>query len=519
MKFTPPRIAFIYLVFAILWITTTDWLVAYFFRGDEVITQVQMFKGYFYVTATAFFLYLMVNNHEESLKREQELQRKILEVIPVMITVYRPDLSQFSVNNEFEDVTGWKNKEMASINLMDEVYPDKEYQEQVRDFMDKSKAGWKDIEMITKNGRKVQSTWTNIRLSDDTQVGIGLDISERKRIEKELKDSEQQYRLLFQQNPIPMFIYDPDSFKFKTINKAAIEKYGYSEEEFLDKTIFEICPPSEIEYVRKIVKDNLRSDRSKFTETTHLTREGKKLLVEISSSTIYYKGKKQRLVIANDITDQRKAEERAISAIIEGEERERQRIAKELHDGLGQYLSASNMNLKSVYEDLENIPDYLEKTFETGLDFLDHAISETRNISQNLMPKAIQDYGLELAAQSLVNHLQTTHDIKFHLYTNISDAEISDKKQINLYRILQEALNNAIRHAGASKVDIQIVYSDHEVLMTVEDNGKGFDTNNPNAEGIGIPSIRTRVGAMSANLDIVSSREKGTQISVVVPVN
>lgn len=908
MKFTPPRIAIIYLGFAILWITTTDWLVEYFFKGEDIITQIQMFKGIFYVTATAYFIYLMVNSHEESLKREQELQRRIIETIPVMITVYRPDLSQISVNPEFEKITGWSNKEITSVNIMDKIYPDKDYQREVLAFMDKTGAGWRDFEMLTKDGRKIHSTWTNLRLSDETQIGIGLNITERKQIEEklkkseewlqltttssntglwewhpqtgetvfdevwanlvgyhleelqpvsietwnelvhpddlikfqkeldkylsgekpiyecevrmkhkeghwvwildrgrvvewndegdpermvgthvdithqknieerikaerhrfevaanltsdvlwewrpekkelwwgdgietvfgyekdeyigdpnfwkshiaehdreriiqsmnkaenslatewneeydfiasdgsikkiedsailvrdengdvlriigamvdktkeieyrqalhhqsyrfemiakattdvlyewniktnevwwsegwhtrfnyseeeventfewwtkivhpddierivtstknsiksnedywsanyrikngkggysnvvdrgyflknqrgtieymvgtisditadvraqeELKASEQQYRLLFKQNPIPMFIYDQDTLQFTTVNEAAVNKYGYSEEEFTDMTILDIRPPEDIEAVQKLVYENRDKTRTPAGEWTHLTKGGKKLTVRISSSIILYKGKKQRLVIAHDITEQRVAEERALSAIIEGEERERQRIAKELHDGLGQYLSASNMNLKSVFEDLDAIPESLETTFQTGLKFLDHAISETRNISQNLMPKAIQDYGLELAAESLISHLRNTHNIKFYLYTNLNDLELTEKIQINLYRILQEAINNAIRHGKPNKIEVQLVYSKDEILMTIEDDGNGFDINNISGNGIGIRSMKTRVGAMSANLDIVSKPGKGTIISVVVPVN
>ncbi len=907
MKFTPLRISLIYLGFAILWVTTTDWLVEAFFEGDEVITIVQIIKGIYYVSITAYFIYLMVKSHEKTLKREQELQSKILSTIPVMITVYRPDLSEFSVNDEFEKVTGWTNKEIQRVNIFDEVYPDKEYQKSVQEFMSNPGGGWKDIEMVIKNGEKIQSTWTNIRLSDDTQIGIGLDITKRKEIEEELKKnqewlhltttssnvglwewhpqtgetvfdevwaqlvgytldelqpisietwndlvhpddlnkfedeieryfagetplyecevrmkhkeghwvwildrgravewdeegnptrlvgthvdithqkniekrinaerkrfeiasnltsdviwelkpqeekvwwgdgiesvlgytkedyqnepdfwknhiveydrerilksiekainsdvtrwaedydfiaadgsirkikgkavlirnsdgsvrriigamvdrtkeieyqealhhqsyrfemiakssndvlyerdldtnqiwwsegwlsnfnyrnenvsptcewwaqhihpedrdeiiksledaiksdsdswqsryrfkngnggyshvvdnasfmknsdgvneymvgtisdetadviakqelkaSEEQYKLLFEQNPIPMFIYDPDTLKFTTVNKAAERKYGYTEEEFIEMSILDIRPEQEVEPVKKLIQENSEEERARFSEWTHLTKDGQKLIVEISSSKIIYKGRIQRYVIAHDITDQRTAEKRAISAILEGEERERQRIAKELHDGLGQYLSASNMNLQSVYEDLEDIPESLEAMFVSGLRFLNYAISEIRNISQNLMPKAIQDYGLQLAAESLANHLRNTHKIDIYFYSNLEDVELPNKVQINLYRILQEALNNSIRHGKPGKIEIQLAYSEGEVLMTIEDNGKGFDINNVNGEGIGLRSMKTRVGAMSANLDIVSNENRGTIISVVVPI-
>lgn len=349
-------------------------------------------------------------------------------------------------------------------------------------------------------------------------VGTISDITEEVNAREELKASEQQYRLLFEQNPIPMWIYDPDTLKFVTINQSALQKYGYTKDEMLNLTIADIRPKNDIPRLKKELKENLKKNRTEFKEWEHLTKQGKKLTVEVSASNIFYKRKRQRLVIAHDITEQRKAEEKAISAIIEGEERERQRIAKELHDGLGQYLSASNMNLKSVYEDLKDIPPKLNNSFKTGLELLNHTISETRNISQNLLPKAIQDYGLELAVESLINNLENNNNIKLTLYKNISEVTISSNVQINIYRILQEALNNAIKHGNPDKIDVQLVYSDNELLIIIEDNGTGFNVQAVNENGLGIRSMKTRAGAMSAEFNIVSSKEKGTIISVIVPV-
>ena len=349
-------------------------------------------------------------------------------------------------------------------------------------------------------------------------VGTISDITTDIRAKEELKASEEQYRLLFEQSPLPMFIYNPETLHFVTANYSTIEKYGYTVDELKKMKIFELHPKSDYKTIKKEISENLKQKRTGFDIWPHITKNGEKIIAEISGTEIFYEGKVLRLVIANDITELKKAEERVISAVVEGEERERHRIAKELHDGLGQYLSASNMNLTSVYDDLQNIPTNLDQAYKTGLEFLNHAISETRNISQNLLPKAIQDYGLKLAAESLINHLSNNTQITFHFYKNLGDIEIPDKIQINLYRILQEGLNNAVRHGKPEKIDVQLVYSDGEILMTIEDNGIGFDPENENNDGIGLRSIKTRAGVMSANIDITSSKNKGTILSVVVPV-
>ncbi len=348
-------------------------------------------------------------------------------------------------------------------------------------------------------------------------VGAISDITEEVQSRKRLTASEEQYRLLFDQNPIPMWIYDPDTLKFVTVNQSAFRKYGYPRKVMRQMRVTDLHLESDAAYFEKALKQEFSSSHLNFKDCIHLTSDNEKLVVDISVSEILYKRKRQRLVIALDITEQREAEEKAISAIIEGEERERQRIAEELHDGLGQYLSACNMNLKSLYEDLEGLSDKHARIFETGLELLNYAISETRNIAQNLLPKAIQDYGLELAIESLINHLKINTGICFTYYNNVAGIEIPDKVQINLYRILQEGINNAIRHGKPTTIDIQLVYSDNELLMAIEDNGVGFDINNLATPGIGLRSIKTRAGAMSADFDL-RSNEKGTIISLVVPI-
>jgi len=349
-------------------------------------------------------------------------------------------------------------------------------------------------------------------------VGTITDVTADIEARENLKASEEQYRLLFKQSPLPMYIYDPKSLEFIAANDSAIEKYGYGLSELKKMKIHDLHHEENLEMVKKEISRSLKKKSTGFDVWQQVTKTGEKLTVEISGSEIYYGGNIRRLVVVNDITEQKQAEERAISAIIEGEERERQRIAKELHDGLGQYLSAANMNLESVYEDSENLSESLTKTFKNGLELLNYAILETRNISQNLLPKAIQDYGLELGIEALVNQLRNNSNIHFYLYRNLNGVKIPENIQINLYRIAQEALRNAIRHAEPDNINVQLVYSKGEILFIVEDDGSGFELDKISGDGLGLKSMKTRVGAMAANIDIVSNLGRGTIVSVVVPL-
>lgn len=350
-------------------------------------------------------------------------------------------------------------------------------------------------------------------------IGSMNDITSEKVAKAELQRSEEHYRLLFEESPIPMWIFDPQTLVFESANNAAINKYGYSEEEFQKMMVFDLHPESDQETVRKEAEKDLKQHQTGFDEWTHVTKSGEQIIAEIAGTYIYDGDNQKRLLIANDITRQRTAEKQALSAMVEGEERERARVANELHDGLGQYLSAANMNLRTVYEDIPEISEKLRKPFKDGLSMLNHAITETRSISQNLLPKSIQDYGLELAVASLVNDVKKIEDTEFTLQQYYKTDEIPQSIQVNLFRIVQESLNNAIRHSKAKTIHLQLIKSDNNLIYTIEDDGTGFKIDKKKKSGLGLQSMKTRVAAMAGYIDIDSRIDKGTMISVIVPLN
>ena len=147
----------------------------------------------------------------ESLRHERELLQRIIDTIPVMITTYRPDGTILRMNPEFERVVGWSTEEAAGASIMEETFPDPEYRERVRAFMEGSANGWMDIQMRTRAGRSIQTSWANIRLSDQTQIGIGIDISDRKRTEEALRKRNRRLRLLWEAAGIALGSDDPDA--------------------------------------------------------------------------------------------------------------------------------------------------------------------------------------------------------------------------------------------------------------------------------------------------------------------
>jgi PAS domain S-box-containing protein len=147
---------------------------------------------------------------EETLERERELLQKLFDRIPVMIAMYRPDTSVLQINKAFEQLTGWSTEEAPHIDLMERCYPDPAYREWVRLYMDSLQEGWRDITMMTKTGQPLESSWSNIHLSDETHIGIGIDITARKRTEEALSRSERLYRAIGESINYGIWVCEPD---------------------------------------------------------------------------------------------------------------------------------------------------------------------------------------------------------------------------------------------------------------------------------------------------------------------
>lgn len=213
-----------------------------------------------------------------------------------------------------------------------------------------------------------------------------------------------------------------------------------------------------------------------------------------------------------------KQQEIATKAILEAEEAERQRIAKDLHDGVGQMMSAAKMNL-SAYEAYVGFNNEEEKNaFEKIIQLVDESCKEVRAVSHNMMPNALLKNSLASAVREFIDKLDHKK-LKVHLYTAGLDDRLDSNTETFLYRVIQECVNNVIKHADADTLDISITREADAITATIEDNGKGFDTaDKEKFDGIGLKNIRTRIDYLKGTVDIDSKAGKGTLVALHVPV-
>jgi signal transduction histidine kinase len=224
---------------------------------------------------------------------------------------------------------------------------------------------------------------------------------------------------------------------------------------------------------------------------------------------------KQQKRLQDEIMQQ---QDMATKAVIEAEENERKRIAGDLHDGVGQTMSAAKMNLSSIESRLNFGNEDDRIAFEKIVHLVDESCKEVRMVSHNMMPNALLRNGLSNAVKDFIDKIDS-RVIKVNLYSEGLNERLDSNVETVLYRVIQECVNNVIKHSAANELDISLIKDNDGIAATIEDNGKGFAvTEKLTTEGIGLKNIRTRIGYLKGTVDFDSAPGKGTLVAIHVPL-
>jgi len=205
------------------------------------------------------------------------------------------------------------------------------------------------------------------------------------------------------------------------------------------------------------------------------------------------------------------------TAVLNGQESEKQRLSRELHDGLAQYILAIKMKLEQAL-----VVEAPQKTqlIKDAIQLFSETIKEIKNISNNLMPAVLKEYGLIKAIENLAQNINAESKLNFVFDYAIESNSFGEKTDVYLYRIIQESLNNTLKYADANSFKVRIVEKEDELQMVIEDDGKGFDLNDTSTvvKGNGLVNIKERVSLLSGNITIDSKKEKGVKIKIGIPL-
>ena len=242
-------------------------------------------------------------------------------------------------------------------------------------------------------------------------------------------------------------------------------------------------------------------------------------LILLAGLLIYSQYKRYRLRKETQLQAEiMRQQEIAVKAVMEAEENERERIAKDLHDGVGQMMSAAKMNLSAFESEIQFSNAEHKESFEKIISLVDESCKEVRTVSHIMMPNALLKSSLGAAIREFVDKLNNK-TLKVHVYTEGLDERLDSNVETVLYRVIQECVNNTIKHAGATTLDISLIKDKDGISGTIEDNGKGFDTTDKEKfEGIGLKNVTTRIEYLKGTVDFDSAPGRGTVVALHVPL-
>ncbi|HYF32082.1 MAG TPA: tetratricopeptide repeat protein [Chitinophagaceae bacterium] len=208
----------------------------------------------------------------------------------------------------------------------------------------------------------------------------------------------------------------------------------------------------------------------------------------------------------------------ATQAVLQGQEEERTRLAKDLHDSLGGMLSGVKFSFSNMKENLVMTAEN-QQAFSRNMDMLDGIVHELRRVAHNMMPESLMKFGLDDALRDMCNYVQQSGALKVSYQSlGLKNVSVDKNVAIHIYRIVQELLNNVMKHAKATAAIVQVGYNNGHFSITVEDNGHGFNTafleRAESTKGMGWANIRNRVHALKGNMDVQSSAQKGTSVFI-----
>jgi two-component system, NarL family, sensor kinase len=207
------------------------------------------------------------------------------------------------------------------------------------------------------------------------------------------------------------------------------------------------------------------------------------------------------------------------NAIAVTQDQERKRIAEDIHDSLGSILSAAKLKLSSLKENQTNLAGEQLEKYQVAMQLLDDASAELRNISHNIMPATLSKLGLVAALRNLIGTISTHSGMQIDFSTHELTERLDEKTEMSIYRVVLELINNSVKHAGASKMTVQLIRYPDYINLTVEDNGRGFDYENElqSKKGIGLGNISSRVNYLSGKIFVDTSPGRGTSVIIDIP--
>lgn len=462
------------------------------------------------------------------LAQSEERYRTLIEQASDGIFISNADGQYIDVNSNGLKLSGYNKEELLSLTIYDLMAPGDEQNNPIR--VEELRSG--NVVINERKLKRKDGSLINVEISakllvDGRFLGMVRDITARKIVEEALRLSEEKYRLLFYQNPMPMMMISVPERNFLDVNDAAIEFYGYSKEEFLQMNVMDIRPEEDKDKLKSMLAEN-KTGINYAGIWRHVKKDGNVVNVNIISHDISYEGKPARLVLADDVTEQMLAEEnlqqsheayRLLASHLETvREAERTHIAREIHDELGQQLTGLKMDISWLSKKIKSEDQEVQVKITETIALIDGTVKTVRRIATELRPSILDDLGLVAAMEWQSEEFERRSGISTKFQSNVTAIAVDTDLATGVFRIYQESLTNVMRHAEATRVEASLFITNTEIRLTISDDGKGFIVEEiANKKTLGLMGMRERATLLGGTYEISSMPERGTSVIIVVP--
>jgi PAS domain S-box-containing protein len=345
-----------------------------------------------------------------------------------------------------------------------------------------------------------------------------------------------RYRMLFESSPLPMWVLDVETLNFLAANDAAVRLYGYSRAEFLAMTARDMRPREVSEQFVEFLSPQAGTvNRGAFR---HLKRNGEHIDIDCVGHLVSWRGRRARLVFVSDVTERERTQGalerlnrelehsherlRALSRrLLEVQEEERGRLARDLHDDIGQALTALKIQLESLPRPAGE--SALRTRVEECVETTQHTLERVRQLSLSLRPPQLDDLGLAAALRSHLDRQARVAGLASHVDMHDAPPEVSPETETACFRVAQEAINNVLRHARARNLWLRLFVSGGRLALSVRDDGQGFDIESMRRRAdagasLGLVGMEERVALVGGSFELRSAPGEGTMMLATFPL-
>ena len=373
----------------------------------------------------------------------------------------------------------------------------------------------------------------NIPGTGKITLSVIKDITERKKAELELTDSEQKYRMLFNNANDAVFVTQLSKLKsygdFIEVNEVACKRFGYTKDEFLKLSPSAIISPKFIDEFNKQT-ERLLANSHVIYELVHRAKDSKQIPAEINSHLFTYEGKPTVLSIARDITERKRVEEKLrktglrlrnlASHLQTIREEERTAIAREIHDELGQVLTVLKIQITLVSNKLRDDQQELKDKIISVSNMIDDTVEKVQRITAKLRPDILDELGLIPAIEWQAQEFYNVTGIKCSFTLPNNELFLDSEKSTAIFRIFQEALTNIARHSKAKFISISMQEKAENLILKIKDNGVGIaGEQTKDFKSLGIIGMKERALILGGEVTIEGTPGKGTEVRVEIPLN